>query len=136
MNKCQRITRLPLNSKYSKQRRHRRATQTTHTHTYTHIHTVRPQHLQRYNFTGPNYSGLQRRLFGLPTSRIAHTRIAFTDAHAHVDLNCTCMEVGTTRQCEAFFSLCLPADDSHAVFLSNAVFTQHTEALHRTAFTA
>lgn len=37
------------------------------------MHTLRPQHLQRYNFTGFNYSGLQRFLFSLTESQISHT---------------------------------------------------------------
>lgn len=39
VNECQRITRLPLVSKYSKERQRRRTAQTTHTHTHTHTLT-------------------------------------------------------------------------------------------------
>lgn len=74
-SRCQRFTRHPVISKYSKERRQPHIHARTHTH--AHQWGRKPAHadrsiFRRYNFTGRNYCGLLDLLFAFhPKSQIA-----------------------------------------------------------------
>lgn len=114
----------------------------TYAHTYAHIRTLRPQHLQRYNFTGSNYCGPRRLLFSFYRNLKSHTlsyvahRSRRNRECTHIELKCARTDVTTTQQCNderafMFFNVS-PADNNDTVFLSNAesVFTHRIEILY------